>query len=39
MLNECEQALIVAGGGVINADASDLLVEFAELIGVPVIPR
>jgi tartronate-semialdehyde synthase len=28
----------VAGGGIINADASDLLVEFAELIGVPVIP-
>jgi tartronate-semialdehyde synthase len=30
--------LIVAGGGIINADASDLLVEFAELVGVPVIP-
>jgi tartronate-semialdehyde synthase len=28
----------VAGGGIINADASDLLVEFAELTGVPVIP-
>ena len=27
--------LIVAGGGIINADASDLLVEFAELTGVP----
>jgi tartronate-semialdehyde synthase len=28
----------VAGGGIINADASELLVEFAELTGVPVIP-
>jgi glyoxylate carboligase len=28
----------VAGGGIINADASDWLVEFAELTGVPVIP-
>jgi tartronate-semialdehyde synthase len=33
-----EKPLIVAGGGLINADASDLLVEFAELTGVPVIP-
>jgi len=38
MLNECERPLIVAGGGIINADASELLVEFAELVGVPVIP-
>ena len=38
MLNEAEKPLIVAGGGVINADASDLLVEFAEVTGVPVIP-
>ena len=38
MLNEAEHPLIVAGGGVINADASDLLVEFAEITGVPVIP-
>ena len=28
----------MAGGGVINADASALLVELAELTGVPVIP-
>ncbi len=38
MLNEAEHPLIVAGGGIINADASDLLVEFAEVTGVPVIP-
>jgi len=38
MLNESARPLIVAGGGVINADASALLVEFAELTGVPVIP-
>jgi tartronate-semialdehyde synthase len=38
MLNASERPLIVAGGGVINADASALLVEFAELTGVPVIP-
>src|SRR5881628_858107 len=31
MLNAAERPLIVAGGGVINADASDLLVEFAEI--------
>jgi tartronate-semialdehyde synthase len=38
MLGEAERPLIVAGGGVINADAAALLVEFAELVGVPVIP-
>jgi len=38
MLNDAERPLIVAGGGIINADASALLVEFAELTGVPVIP-
>ena len=38
MLNTGHRPLIVAGGGVINADASDLLVEFAELTGIPVIP-
>ena len=38
MLNEAERPLIIAGGGVINADASALLVEFAELTGVPVVP-
>ena len=38
MLEASERPLIVAGGGVINADASELLVEFAELTGVPVVP-
>ncbi|MGH3858759.1 glyoxylate carboligase [Actinokineospora sp.] len=38
MLAEAERPLIVAGGGIINADAADLLVEFAELTGVPVVP-
>ncbi len=38
MLNEAERPLIVSGGGVINADASALLVELAELLNVPVIP-
>ncbi|MER5731213.1 glyoxylate carboligase [Streptomyces sp. NPDC002138] len=37
-LLESEKPLIVAGGGIINADASALLVEFAELTGTPVIP-
>lgn len=36
-LLESERPLIVAGGGIINADACGLLVEFAELTGVPVI--
>ncbi|KPI01137.1 glyoxylate carboligase [Actinobacteria bacterium OV450] len=36
-LLESERPLIVAGGGIINADASDLLVEFAELTSIPVI--
>lgn len=38
MLCTSQRPLIVAGGGIINADASDLLVEFAELLGIPVIP-
>ena len=38
MLSSAQRPLIVAGGGIINADASDLLVEFAEITGVPVIP-
>src|SRR5436190_10971380 len=38
MLNDAEWPLIVAGGGIVNADASALLVQFAEVTGVPVIP-
>ena len=38
MLMAADKPLIVAGGGIFNADAADLLVEFAELSGVPVIP-
>ncbi len=38
MLNDSERPLLVAGGGIINADASSLLVELAELLDVPVIP-
>ncbi|MEP9351062.1 glyoxylate carboligase [Xanthobacter sp. KR7-225] len=38
MIADAARPLIVAGGGIINADASDLLVEFAELTGIPVIP-
>ncbi|APS18369.1 glyoxylate carboligase [Streptomyces sp. Tue 6075] len=38
MLNDSERPVLVAGGGIINADASELLVEFAELTGVPVVP-
>ncbi|SUA79960.1 Glyoxylate carboligase [Nocardia otitidiscaviarum] len=38
MLAAAEKPLLVAGGGVVNADSADLLVEFAELTGVPVVP-
>jgi tartronate-semialdehyde synthase len=38
MLQASAAPLIVAGGGIINADAGDLLVELAETLGVPVIP-
>ena len=38
MLQAAQRPLIVAGGGVINADAAEALVEFAELTGVPVVP-
>ncbi|WP_369392896.1 glyoxylate carboligase [Streptomyces sp. CG1] len=33
-----ERPVIVAGGGIIGADAADLLVEFAELTQTPVVP-
>jgi tartronate-semialdehyde synthase len=38
LLQAAERPLLVAGGGIINADAADPLVEFAELTGVPVVP-
>ncbi len=38
MLQSAERPLIVDGGGIINADACELLVEFAEITGIPVIP-
>ncbi|MBG6216926.1 tartronate-semialdehyde synthase [Arthrobacter sp. CAN_A6] len=38
MLVRAERPLIVAGGGIINADAADDLVELAELLNIPVIP-
>ncbi|TXS57466.1 glyoxylate carboligase [Streptomyces sp. t39] len=37
-LLESERPLIVAGGGIVNADAADLLVKFAEITGTPVVP-
>src|SRR3954468_13564029 len=38
LLPAAGRPLVVAGGGIVNADAAHLLVEFAELTGVPVIP-
>jgi len=38
MLQTAQRPLIVAGGGIINADASELLVELAELLDIPVVP-
>ncbi|MGI5348122.1 glyoxylate carboligase [Streptomyces sp. CA-250714] len=38
MLAAADRPLLVAGGGIISADASELLVEFAELTGIPVVP-
>ncbi|WP_031464918.1 glyoxylate carboligase [Sciscionella sediminilitoris] len=38
MLAAAQRPLIVSGGGVVQAEASALLVEFAELVGAPVIP-
>jgi len=38
MLNEAEHPLLVSGGGVINANASALMQEFAEIVNVPVVP-
>jgi tartronate-semialdehyde synthase len=38
LLTASNRPLIIAGGGVINANASAQLVELAETLGVPVIP-
>src|SRR6478735_2583725 len=38
MLTASERPVIVAGGGIINADAAERLVALAELLRVPVIP-
>jgi tartronate-semialdehyde synthase len=38
MMNQAEHPLITAGGGIINANASALLQQFAEVVNVPVIP-
>ena len=38
MLQASQRPLIVAGGGIVNADAAHLLVELAEILDVPVIP-
>jgi tartronate-semialdehyde synthase len=39
LLQAADRPLIVAGGGIVNAGASDLLVELAELLDVPGRPR
>ncbi len=38
LMEASERPLIISGGGVVNADAAELLVEFAETVGVPVVP-
>ena len=38
MLFEHHRPMIVAGGGIINADAADELIELAELLDIPVVP-
>jgi tartronate-semialdehyde synthase len=38
LLASARRPVIVAGGGIINADAAAQLVEFAEVAGLPVIP-
>jgi tartronate-semialdehyde synthase len=38
LLDAAERPLIVSGGGVLNAGAEALLVQFAEITGVPVVP-
>ncbi|RBP63484.1 tartronate-semialdehyde synthase [Brevibacterium sanguinis] len=38
LIAEAKHPIIIAGGGIINADAADKLVEFAELTSIPVGP-
>ncbi len=38
LLFSAQRPVIVAGGGIINADAADLLTRFAEAVNVPVVP-
>ncbi|GAA4288399.1 glyoxylate carboligase [Georgenia daeguensis] len=38
MLQAAERPLLVAGGGIVNAGAEDLLVRLAETLDVPVVP-
>ena len=38
MLAAAEHPVIVAGGGIVNAEASPLLIELAELLDVPSFP-
>jgi len=38
LLNAAERPLLISGGGVINANATALMLEFAELVNVPVVP-
>lgn len=38
MLNDSNNPVLVSGGGVINAGASELLQRFAEITNIPVIP-
>jgi acetolactate synthase-1/2/3 large subunit len=37
LIRDSERPVIYAGGGIIRADASDQLLEFAELVGAPVV--
>jgi len=37
MLREARRPLIYAGGGVVNADAADALMEFATAFGIPIV--
>ncbi|MGA8208866.1 MAG: glyoxylate carboligase [Nocardioidaceae bacterium] len=38
MMCAAKRPLLVAGGGIVNADAAEELVELAEITGVPVVP-